>query len=253
MDNSQISAERKQYVAKSNQVIQKSRYKLTTQQQKLVLYMISKIRPTDTEFKEYTFDLKNICQILNVNIQGSNYYKFRESIQKIADTSFWINIDGKDKLYRWLDDVEIEPNTTTIKVKFDEDLKPFLLHLQENYSQYKLENVICFDSKYSFRLYELFKSHSFKGFFTISVDELKKLLLIDDKYERFTIFKTKVLNKAIDEINRYTDINVNYKLIRQNRIITDIEFELCESLMFARNNEENRKNKLNDTRDNNYE
>ena len=40
--------------------------------------------------------------------------------------------------------------------------------------------------------------------------------------------------------------------IRQGEI-TDIEFELCESLMFARNNEENRKNKLNDIRDNNYE
>ena len=42
MDKSQISAERKQLIVKSNEVIQKSRYKLSTQQQKLILYMISK-------------------------------------------------------------------------------------------------------------------------------------------------------------------------------------------------------------------
>lgn len=249
MDKSQVSAERKQLIVKSNQVIQKSRYKLSTQQQKLILYMISKIRPTDTEFKEYIFDLKDLCQILNVNIQGSNYLKFRDSIQKIADTSFWLKIDGKDKLYRWLDDIEIEQNTTTVKVKFDEDLKPFLLELKNSFTQYQLENVICFDSKYSFRLYEILKSYSFIGKFTISVNELKQKLLIENQYERFTIFKSKVLNKAIEEINSYTDLNITYNLIRQNRTITDIEFEIYESIMNLKRNEQNRKNKLNDKED----
>ena len=246
MDKSQISAERKQLIVKSNEVIQKSRYKLSTQQQKLVLYMISKIRPTDTEFKQYTFDLKDLCQILNVNIQGSNYLKFRDSMQHIADSSFWLKIDGKDKLYRWIDDIEIEPKSTIVRIKFDEDLKPFLLQLKESFTQYQLENVICFDCKYSFRLYEILKSYGFKGVFTISVKELKQRLLIENKYERFTIFKSKVLNKAIEEINKYTDINIEYRLIRQNRTITDIEFEIFESLLNLKRNEQNRKEKLKD-------
>lgn len=230
MERKQITAEQKQKIVKSNEIIQESRYKLTAQQQKLVLYMISKVRPHDTEFKEYTFDLKNLCQILNIDISGANYYRFRENIQNIADCSFWIHTDGKDKLYRWFDDVEIQPNTTTIKIKFDEDLKPFLLQLSKNFTEYQLEKVLCFDSKYSFRLYELFKSCAYKEKIVISVEDLKRKLMITDKYDRFTTFKTKVLNKAIEEINTYTDLEITYTLIRQNRTITSIDFTIHQSL-----------------------
>ena len=245
MDNRQVSAERKQLVVKSNEIIQKSRYHLGTQQQKLILYMISKIRPEDTEFKEYTFDLGNLCKILNIEVNSANYYRFRESIQKIADTSFWIKTDGKDKLYRLIDDVEIEPMTTTVKIKFDADLKPFLLQLKESFTMYQLEKVLCFDSKYSIRLYELFKSLDYKEELYISIDDLKKKLLIDDKYERFTTFKTKVLNKAIEEINKYTDLEIEYDLIRKNRIITHIHFKIFGSILNDMMNKENRETKLN--------
>ena len=244
MDKSQVSAERKQLVVKSNEIVQKSRYHLGTQQQKLILYMISKIRPEDTEFKEYAFELKNLCKILNIDVNGANYYRFKESIKKIADTSFWLEIDGKDRLYRWIDDVTIEDGKTLVKIKFDEDLKPFLLQLRESFTYYQLENVLCFDSKYSFRLYEIFQSYGFIGEIMFSLDELKRLLMIENKYNRFSMFKVNVLNKAIDEINKYTDINISYSLIRENRIIKYIKFELYRSLILERNNQENRNNRL---------
>lgn len=244
MDKSQISAERKQLIVKSNQVIQKSRYHLTIQQQKLILYLISKIRPDDTEFKEYIFDLKDICKILNINIDGTNYIRLKDSLQKIADTSFWLEIDGVDRLYRWIDDVVLFKKEPKVKIKLDEDLKPFLLQLKESFTYYQLENVLCFDSKYSFRLYELFKSYEFKTDFIISVDDLKKYLMADNKYDRFTLFKTNVLNKAIDEINRYTDLKVSYELIRKNRVITDIKFDLFRSLIVEKENQENRNIRL---------
>ena len=244
MDKSQISAERKQLIVKSNQVIQKSRYHLTIQQQKLILYLISKIRPDDTEFKEYIFDLKDICKILNINIDGTNYIRLKESLQKIADTSFWLEIDGVERLYRWIDDVVLYKKEPKVKIKLDEDLKPFLLQLKESFTYYQLENVLCFDSKYSFRLYELFKSYEFKTDFIISVDDLKKYLMADNKYDRFTLFKTNVLNKAIEEINKYTDLKVSYELIRNNRVITDIRFELFRSLIVEKENQENRNIRL---------
>ncbi len=244
MDKSQVSAERKQMIVKSNQVIQKSRYHLTIQQQKLILYLISKIRPTDTEFKEYIFDLKDVCKVLGVSVDGTNYIRFKDSLKRIADTSFWLEIDGKDRLYRWIDDIEINRNETQIKIKLDEHLKPFLLQLKESFTYYQLENVLCFDCKYSFRLYELFKSYEFKSNLTISVDELKRYLMAENKYDRFTLFKTNVLNKAIDEINKYTDINVSYKLIRENRIIKYIDFELFRSTINEKINQENRNIRL---------
>ena len=90
-----------------------------------------------------------------------------------------------------------------------------------------------------------FKSLDYKEELYISIDDLKKKLLIDDKYERFTTFKTKVLNKAIEEINKYTDLEIEYDLIRKNRIITHIHFKIFGSILNDMMNKENRETKLN--------
>ena len=244
MDKKQISAERKQMIVKSNDIIQKSRYKLSTQQQKLILYMVSKIRPDDKEFKEYIFDLRDLCQILNIDINSANYNRFRESMQKIADSSFWIRNNGADKLYRWIDDIDIIPNDTIVKIKFDKDLKPFLLQLKESFTVYQLENVLCFTCRYSFILYELLHSYGFIGEFEISVEELKSKLMIENKYDRFVIFRTKVLDKAIEEINKYTDLKVAYSFIKSKRSVIGIKFEMYSSYISEKINQENRNNRL---------
>ena len=42
-----------QLVVKNNALIQKTRYNLTATQQKFIIYIISLIKPSDSDFKEY--------------------------------------------------------------------------------------------------------------------------------------------------------------------------------------------------------
>jgi hypothetical protein len=44
-------------VIKRNDLIQYSRYNLTIQEQKIILYLISKIAPSDTDLKLYSFNI----------------------------------------------------------------------------------------------------------------------------------------------------------------------------------------------------
>ena len=50
-----VKQERSLLVFKRDDLIQKSRYSLTVQEQRIVLYAMSKIKPTDDAFQEYTF------------------------------------------------------------------------------------------------------------------------------------------------------------------------------------------------------
>ena len=50
-------------VVKANDLIQKSRFNLSLQQQKIVLYLISQITPYDEEFKLYEFSILDFCRI----------------------------------------------------------------------------------------------------------------------------------------------------------------------------------------------
>ena len=54
--------ERDRYVVKANELIQKSRFNLTLQQQKIVLYLISQIERNDKEFKLYSFSIQQFCK-----------------------------------------------------------------------------------------------------------------------------------------------------------------------------------------------
>jgi hypothetical protein len=81
-ENADKLAYRRNYkVNKSNDLIQKTRYKLSAQEQKVLLYTISKINPI-TQEREYTFSIKAICEICGVEFLGQNYANFKKTIKK---------------------------------------------------------------------------------------------------------------------------------------------------------------------------
>ena len=61
-------------VRKANELIQKSRFSLSLQQQKIILYLISKIQPTDTEFHEYKFEIKSCANRVVSVIKGNGVH-----------------------------------------------------------------------------------------------------------------------------------------------------------------------------------
>lgn len=94
-------------------------------------------------------------------------------------------------------------------MKFSPVLEPYLLNLKETYTKYRLGYVINFKSEYSFRFYELMKQYEAIGERTITVEEIRDLLMIDnDKYTKYSHLKAKVIQKAIEEINKFSDIKV---------------------------------------------
>ena len=148
-------------VRKRNDLITKSRFSLSLQEQKIVLFLISKIKPTDTDFQEYTFSIKDFCEAcMSENLGGKDFEEVKEAIKNIADQSLWVKMDdGRETLLRWIEKANIEAGM--IRIRLDNDLKPYLLQLQRNYTTYELIFTLGFKSKYTIRLYELIQSLHF--------------------------------------------------------------------------------------------
>lgn len=225
MDNVLFN-ERNQLVVKSNVLIQQTRHSLSLQEQKTILYLISKITDKDTEFQEYTFDLKHLCDICGIESSGQNYQNFKNSIQTLADKSFWIRNGNKESLCRWIEKAYINHGTTTITIRLDNDLMPFLLELREQYTMYELGYVLVMKSKYSIRIYELLKSYAYKKQLRISIEDLKRFLCITDKYKVYKDFRQYVIDVAIKDINECSDLNITYKPIRTAHKITELLFDI---------------------------
>lgn len=226
-------------VIKANKLIQQSRFSLSTQQQKIILFLISKINPFDDNVSEYEFNTVEFCKVCGIDPKGEMYNLIRKQIQEIADKSVWIELDNNtDALVRWIEKSYIEKGNGIIKIRIDNDMKPFLFQLKEQFTEYELIYTLNFKSKYSIRLYEFLKSIHYKKLETysqkIEINKFQKLL--DSPYKEFKSFNNRVLKPSHTEINQYSDINFNYELVRQGKKVSHIKITVSTKKVIDRVN-----------------
>lgn len=221
--------ERHRMVVKANTLIQKSRFSLSAQQQKIILYLISKITQFDDELKLYDFFIPDFCRICGIDCEnGGNYASLRNAVKELTDKSVWVTLeDGRETVVRWIERPYIDPAKGVISIKLDELMKPFLLFLKDNFTKYDLIYALHFKSKYTIRLYELIQSvhyHDLEEYvFSFYIEELK-LLLDGSVYDEYRDFKRRVLEPSVKEITRYSDKDVSYTEIRRGRKVIAVEF-----------------------------
>ncbi len=222
---------RQNTVVKANELIQKSRFSLSLQQQKVVLYLISQITQFDEDFKLYEFSITEFCKVCGIDYDsGKNYADLKNAIKEITDKSIWVKLqNGKETLLRWIEKPYIDERSGIVQIKLDADMKPYLLQLKENFTQYELLWTLNFRSKYTIRLYELVKSIHFHELETyqreFAIDELRRMLGAET-YKSYQTFKSRVLIPAIDEINNYSDKIVSFEPIKNGRAVSKIRLTI---------------------------
>lgn len=220
---------RNKVVVKRNDLIQKSRFSLSLQQQKIILYLISQITPYDKDFKEYSFDIQEFCKVCGIDYEsGRNYELLKEQVGAICAKFVWVETEnGDETILRWIEKPTLSKGNGTIRIKLDNLMMPYLLDLKENFTQYELVYTLHFKSKYTIRLYELIKSihfhelESYKRRF--SVKELRRILDAEN-YKTFQHFRDRVLEPAVREINENSDKTVSYTAIKDKRSFSYVEF-----------------------------
>ena len=212
-------------VVKGNDIIQKARYSLGLAEIKAFSFIISKIKPTDQVFCEYTFSINEYCRVLGIETNnGKNIQTVKKSLKSLVDKSFFLTLeDGTETSISWLNKIWIDKGKGTIRVRLDDDLQKYVTGLYTNYTQYELLCTLPMKSSYSIRIYELLKSYSFTKRHTFKIDELKRALGCEH-YERFPDFKRRVIEIAVKEINTFTDLEVSWRPITEGRKVIEIEF-----------------------------
>lgn len=219
---------RNQTVTKANELIQKSRFSLSLQQQKIVLYLISQISPYDDDFKIYEFSIQEFCKVCGIDeTSGGNYQILKDAVKEIADKSLWITVEeDEETLLRWIEKPYINKKNGVIRIRLDNDMMPFLLQLKQNFTSYELIWTLHFKSKYTIRLYELVKSIHFHDLNPYTrefpLEELKRMLGAET-YKTYQAFKERVLMRAVQEINDYSDKTLSYEAIKSGRSVSRIK------------------------------
>ena len=225
-----IKEKREELVVQSNDLIRNARtlrYDLSVSEQKLIIYLISKLCADDTDFKKVKFSISEYCDVCGIQKSGREYERVKNSIKQLRDKSYWIKNDREEILFAWLDTARIV-KYETVELVLSEALRPYLLELRKNFTAYQLINVLCLKSKYSIRLYEIFKSYLWLGKWEVSIDDFRESIYLKDKYKLFKELKRNVIDPSIREINKYTDLQIEYEAIKIGRSIEKLQFKIIE-------------------------
>lgn len=229
-EQKKIKEERENLVVKENTLIRKTRYDLSLSEQKILIYIISKIMADDKDFKHITFRIADYIQVAGIKQRGGSEYEYiKDSIQSIRNKSWWIKEGKKETLFSWIDTATIKENIGEVDVVLSESLRPYLLDIKGNFTAFNLVNILVLHSKYSVRLYELFKSYLWLGRYEVDLSEFRKILNITDKYEDYTELKRNVILPSIKEINKYTDLDIKYTAVKIGRRVEKLIFEISET------------------------
>jgi len=218
-------------IIKHNALIEAS-YRLSLNEIRLILYGISLINPLKKDFPtEISVDISKFANLFNTDKNGL-YSDLKKSIlRKFWNREFSYKLDNNEiRLSRWLDQVDYCDKKGYIKIYFSERIKPLLCSLSRNFTTFYLSRVANFKSIHSIRIYEIIIMHlnrsqeNGKCLIPISIEDLKKKLSLEKEYPRFSNFRLKVLEKAKNEINKYSDIKLSYKVEKLGRTPVNISF-----------------------------
>ena len=218
---------KKYVVTQSNNLIEARHVKpLSAREQKIVLTMVSMIQPNDEDFKEYRISIQEFSEMLGLK-GHAKYEEIKDVALRLQEKTIFIPDENGFVTTNCVASQRYKKGECVIELSFSPYLKPYLLQLKNQFTSYKLSNILSLGSGYSIRLYELMKKWQHLGKWEYPVEELKpKMGAIAKSHSAYGNFKSKALLPAIEEVNEKTDLHISFEELKIGRRIDRIEFTI---------------------------
>lgn len=222
------------YVCQANTLIS-GRQALKLNSAKLIRAAIMQIKYDDQELKPYIITISDLAELLNIS--RSNIYRDIDEItDDILNNPVFIKAEQGIKVkwmkIPWVSKCEYQSDVG-VAIKLNDELKPLLLNLKERYTQYTLDNILSMKSVYAIRIFELLQEKVLskvlpkKGMdLELTVEEIRECCDCMDKYKAFANLKQRVIDVAINEINRVTLYRITYTYKKSGRAVVAVIFHI---------------------------
>jgi plasmid replication initiation protein len=222
-------------VTKSNSLI-RAAYKLSLQEQRLILAGISKLdsrkshlTPRNNQTKVRITALE-FAETFGIDKRKA-YEELREATNELFERKI-TEIDGKrTSKARWVSKVQYHDGEGWAEFTFAEDVMPYITLLREKFTSYKLRQVASLRSVYSVRIFELLVQFTHTGILRIGIDDLIRQLYLP--YTRYVDIVRRVIQPAVDELRVKSNLDIEWQPIKDGRAVKTIEFRFRESAQKA--------------------
>jgi len=192
-----------------------SRYDLTDQETKLILYCVANLNPCLEPTRENRTLRFNYAEYANTmgmtpeqawnNLYNSTKHLMTRTVEITNPT-----VKKERIIFQWTNFAKF--SSEELELVFSEEILPYLFQLKK-FIKYNLEHVKLFKNKYSMRVYEwllkeLTQKNTHRANIEISIDDFKFMLMLETNYPEFKKFKQNVLNVISKDLNTYSNMKL---------------------------------------------
>lgn len=226
----------KKIVVKSNKLIE-ARYRLSLQESRVILWLLTHIHPDDEDFKDHKMDIKEFSKMIGIEADNQ-YSKLRSVTKHLMQRVLEIYEPNEQEWLQvsWLSSARYQKKKGYVLLRFDPALKPYLLQLKSHFTKLEVTDLLQLKSIYSIKIYELLKQYETIGKREISIDDLRLYCGIKTgEYRNYNAIKLYVIERAAAEINAKTEYEIDYQEIKESRKIIAIEWVIKKRTFFEKN------------------
>jgi len=221
-------------VYKANQVVEAG-YKLTLNEQRVVLACIAQVHSAEQLLTTDEFELsaKDFAKLFSVSDDRA-YHALIEVTESLFNRYVVVDNPYPDRprvkrlKMRWISSIEYLTDEGKISLCFSQKMLPYLSELKGQFTKYELKHIGNMTSIYGIRLYELLMQWKTTGKREIDIEWLKKQFELDASYDRMFDLKKRVLDPAIKDINTHSNFNVSWEQRKTGRRVTHLTFTFAE-------------------------
>jgi len=204
-------------------IIVNARYALTRAEIDIVLVLLTAIHKEDKDFKEYEFTMS---ELESKTGRKWNSKQLKDTIKSLMSKPLELPKEEKAwTIVNWFSHFSYEPNGI-ISCSFDKRLKPYLIDLKGRMILGDVRHLLPMKSSYSKRMYLLLNEYKKLGVRKFQTEELMNILKVPKSLKGYGQFKQKVLDRAMSDINKYTDIKISFDEKKIHRKVRELTFHI---------------------------
>jgi len=202
-------------------------YSLSVDAKKLFLSLCLHLNDKN-EIKAHISEIEREVGIKLEHLNQAHLKKLlKELMSKIIEIKDLEN-RNKWKLTHLVKEVDYDEGVVTAEIS--KNLLPYFELAKERlFTRFHIQNIKPLTSIHAIRMYELAKQFDDTGWRILDIEELKRMLKLEGKYNAVKDLKKRVLEPAKKQINERTDINIDYELVKEGRKYKKIRLKISKN------------------------
>lgn len=219
-------------VSKRNDLI-RSKYSLTLHESRLFLLVLIQIDRKQGFQPFYRVNIKDYKKAIGSN-SNSIHQELKEAVKSLKKRDVFIpKDDGGWIQANWISSGEFFPKQGYIEIEVSRKLEKHLFELQERITEYDIRYALRLGRAHAVRIYEILKyvqqgdkeeTGSEGTEITLSLQELRELLGIEEQYKVYNRLKERVILPAQKELKEKCDISFEFFEIKEGRKVVKLRF-----------------------------